>query len=374
MSKLFFIANSSWYLWNFRSETIKTFVLEGYDVTILVPDEEYRANFSDLDCRYETFVMKRSSKNPFWELLTVLSLLFRLRHGSICFTFGPKPNLYCMFIKYLVNIIVVANFSGFGRYYEKRGFVGKLVTTLTHISMKKADYTVFQNIEDHANSLRSGHIQKCTSFQVNGSGVDLTKFHNRSVYSADATLRVGFVGRLIKQKGVFDFIESIAAVRDLEKTIKLEAYIIGSLDDDDPDKIPLEVVNDLASKESIKCVFNVENVHEYLSNFDVVVLPTNYSEGMPKVLLEANASGCFVVSYDNNATRSAIISGVNGYICDDNRPTQIANLLIEIFHWDNCLRMKIRKTCRKHAEDYFDVVDNINVYRRIVRTAVASKC
>lgn len=374
MAKLFFIANSSWYLWNFRSETIKTFVVEGYDVTILVPDEEYRENFSDLDCRYETFLMKKSSKNPFCEFLTILCLLFRLQSCSICFTFGPKPNFYCTLIKYLVNITVIANFSGFGRYYEKQGFLGKLVTYLTHFSMKKADYTIFQNLEDHARSLRTGHIQANTSFQVNGSGVDLTKFYNRNNYNTDATLRVAFVGRLITQKGVYDYIDAIAILRNLEQTIKLKAYIIGSYDQDDPDKISIEVVNGLASTNSIRCVFNEKNVHEYLSDFDVVVLPTKYPEGMPKVLLEANASGCFVVSYDNNAARSAIIPAVNGYICNDNCPTQLADFLMEILHWDNCLRAKVRAQCRKHAEDYFDVVVNINVYRKIVSTAVGDKC
>ncbi|HBL5468224.1 TPA: glycosyltransferase, partial [Enterobacter hormaechei] len=97
-----------------------------------------------------------------------------------------------------------------------------------------------------------------------------------------------------------------------------------------------------------------DNVAEVLIDYDCVVLPSFYREGVPKSLLEAAASGKIIITTDNIGCRDAVIDGVTGFLC---KPKSLESLL-EAFYkvlqldYDSFVKMKIG--ARELAKAKFD--------------------
>jgi len=100
--------------------------------------------------------------------------------------------------------------------------------------------------------------------------------------------RVVFVGRLVENKGVNLFKDILGAIpSDWEFLVVGDGPLMG-------------FVEGLSLKfNNLKLIGRVDEnkVHEYLSNSDVLVLPS-FGEGSPRVVLEASASGLPSVAFD----------------------------------------------------------------------------
>ncbi|EFA4931134.1 glycosyltransferase family 1 protein, partial [Escherichia coli] len=62
--KISITANTSWYLYNFRRNTISALLNAGYEVIALSPDAEYKSKLEELGCKCFTIKMQRWGKNP----------------------------------------------------------------------------------------------------------------------------------------------------------------------------------------------------------------------------------------------------------------------------------------------------------------------
>ena len=64
----------------------------------------------------------------------------------------------------------------------------------------------------------------------------------------------------------------------------------------------------------IKYVGNVDNVKEIISDSKIVVLPSYYGEGLPKILIEAAACGIPIITTDHPGCRDAIIENLRSFL------------------------------------------------------------
>ncbi|MBU3054465.1 glycosyltransferase [Proteus mirabilis] len=87
-------------------------------------------------------------------------------------------------------------------------------------------------------------------------------------------------------------------------------YVAGILDDKDPDRIELDQILQWEKEGKIIWLGRRDDIQNLIRNSHVVILPTKYSEGVPRIIIEACAMG-----------RSCIVGNVPG--CGD-----AANLLI----------------------------------------------
>ena len=77
----------------------------------------------------------------------------------------------------------------------------------------------------------------------------------------------------------------------------------------DPDRYPPEL---LEGDPSIKFLGEVSDMPELLRNADLVCLPSRYGEGIPRILIEAAASGVACLATDLQGCREIVRDGVNG--------------------------------------------------------------
>ena len=81
-------------------------------------------------------------------------------------------------------------------------------------------------------------------------------------------------------------------------------------------------------------------------------MPSFYSEGLPKVLLEASASGIPIITTDHPGCRDAIINNETGLLVPAKDPELLAKAIIDLLS-DHSLLIAMGKNGRSLAEKSF---------------------
>lgn len=124
---------------------------------------------------------------------------------------------------------------------------------------------------------------------------------------ADGIIRIVFIGRFVRAKGPVELLQAICQVADYDKTAKIKVDMIGNMNFSDS-----VVVDEIEKKiKEMNRIYNQriltevhgnasdKKKHDLLVEADIFAIPT-YHEGFCVPLIEALASGCKVVAYNNS--------------------------------------------------------------------------
>lgn len=120
---------------------------------------------------------------------------------------------------------------------------------------------------------------------------------------------VGFIGSINRAKGIYHFITY--AKKLMEKDKQFVFFVLGEGEELDAAKAYAAELN--LSQNIIFTGF--VDTTMYLPLIDVLVFPSEHSEGISMALLEAIHAGVPVVASDAGGNKEIIIDGYNGYIC-----------------------------------------------------------
>ena len=167
-----------------------------------------------------------------------------------------------------------------------------------------------------------------------------------------------FVGRLVEEKGVEDFIRSIDIVTC--KRPDVHALIIG----EGQDKEKFEsLCRELVLDKNITFTGWVppEQIHDYLSIADVFIGPTRISEAQGLTFLEAMAAKTPVIATKIGGITDYIKHGETGFLVNERAPEEIAESIEYIFNEpqafakikDNAYKMVLTKYSREVSANSF---------------------
>ena len=171
---------------------------------------------------------------------------------------------------------------------------------------------------------------------------------------------VGYIGRLSKEKGILNFVESIPEILREKKDLK---FLIGGdgLLRDKINKYLSE--NDLTNKVRYLGWIPHDKLPDYLNELKLLVLPS-YTEGLPNILLEAMACGTPVLANPVGAIPDIIGDGETGFVMENNTPNFIA---VNVVRALNCTSLKeIVKNARALVENEFTYEVAVNRYKNII--------
>ena len=199
-------------------------------------------------------------------------------------------------------------------------------------------------------------------YHVIPNGVDIKKFKSLTKKRTD-NIKIIYVGRLIRRKGLKYLIQSIPKVIQNKNIVKF--IIVG----DGPIRKILETI---AKKLRIEHVVDFqgfvseEKLLKLYNKADIFVLPSLF-EGFGNVITEAMASGLPVIATKVGAISEIVIDGKTGFLVPSKDSTALADAITKLI-FDTKLRRKMGKAGRKRAETFYSwnkiVKEYLVIYNR----------
>jgi len=176
------------------------------------------------------------------------------------------------------------------------------------------------------------------------NGVDTEVF--RPAEAEPTQVTIGFVGRLISNKGPQRLVEAIPRVLEEQPNARFVFIGDGPLRGDLEERVrTLKVTPSVEFRGSLPH----EEIPEALRSLTMVVRPSD-TEGLPVIALEAMASGLPVIATDVGGTREVVQDGVTGVLLPPRpSPGVIADAILSVAR-DDRLRSTMRSASRLAAE------------------------
>lgn len=136
------------------------------------------------------------------------------------------------------------------------------------------------------------------------------------------------VTRMIKSKGISYLIEAAKLLG--ERRLDFEVHLVGDVDERNPTSIRREELKAAEANGFVKWLGARYDLAELFRSASVFCLPTYYREGIPRVLIQAAAAGCAIVTTDVPGCREVVVDGVNGYLVPPRDATALAQALASL--------------------------------------------
>ena len=306
MKTIVIVSNVSSGLFSFRRELIEQ-LAKSYRVVILAKDTGRVEEFKSFGCEFRHMAIEAHGTNPLKELRLLSAFKKQLRElkPDVVLTYTIKPNVYAGMACAALKIPYVANITGLGTAVENGGLMQKLTLALYRRGLRKAQMVFFQNKENQRFLLERGVVKERYDL-LPGSGVNLERYAVLP-YPEGETVDFVFIGRLIREKGIDQYLEAARAIR--EKHPETRFHICGSMR-----PAYEQTVAQLQEKGTVIYHGHVSDIAAIHAVSACTVHPTFYPEGMSNVLLESCACGRPIITTDRPGCREIVEDGVNGYV------------------------------------------------------------
>jgi glycosyltransferase involved in cell wall biosynthesis len=296
----------------------------GYEVVGISSPGPYIPEIEAAEIRHVPVRMTRNF-TPLADLVSLGKLVRVMRRERlhIVHTHNPKPGLIGQIAARIAGVPIVVNtLHGFYFHDGMSPFWRQFYIATEKIAARCSDVILSQNPEDIKTAVALG-IAKPEKLRRLGNGIDLREFdptvRNRNTLSAkreelgiaqDQPV-VGFVGRLVEEKGIHELLRAARFV--LETVPNARFLIVGPTDSEKPDALTPEIANEYGAADA--CVFTGmrNDMPDLYALMNVFVLPS-HREGFPRAPMEASAMGVPCVVTDIRGCRETVRHGRNGWL------------------------------------------------------------
>lgn len=307
--KILILTNNDVGLYKFKIELIQSFLKSQHSVYLGLPDGEFIAKFTQLGCTYINVELERRGKNPFKDIKLFSKYMHVIKnvHPDICITYTIKPNIYGGLAARLSNIPTLTNITGLGSGIENKGLMKELLLKMYKISIKKAKYVFFEN-RYNMEVFKRNKIIHNNAILLPGSGVNLNDYSFENYPIDNGIVRFLFIGRIMKEKGINEFLECASIIKKKYKFVFFE--IVGSFEEDYKD-----IINGFV-EQGIVIYHGFQNdIKYFIKNSHAIILPS-YHEGLSNVLLESAAMGRPLITTNIPGCKEVVDDELTGYLCN----------------------------------------------------------
>ena len=267
--------------------------------------------------------------------------------------------------------IVVCSITGLGFLFTDdglktrigRAFAGTLIGLLRRLVRP---VFIFQNRDDRTLFAERGWVPLSASHLVRGSGVDIRTFGKAEMPSG--TPVVLFCARYLRHKGIFEFVEAARILRN--EAFDARFVMVGDVDPHNPASASRADVDAWIEEKIVEDWGFCSDVPARLAQASLVILPS-YREGLPKVVIEAAATGRPVIVADSPGCREAILDGETGMLVPSQNAEALADA-IRVLLSDPARLQSMGEAARRDAESRFasDIVaaEILGIYESALAT------
>ena len=345
---------------HFRGPLISEMVTRGVTVYAFAPDydEKTRAAVAALGAVPVSYSMSRTGMNPLRDTCDLFRLARQLRGMNLDYVF-------CYFIKPVIYGTLAARLAGVRRKFstiEGAGYVftdggrttfsrrmlRRFVVRLYSLALSSAERVFMLNPDDIKLFVDEGMVEASKIQRLNGIGLELD--HYAVAASVIGPPRFLLIGRLLREKGIYDYIAAARIVKHRNHEIRF--VLLGNVDAN-PGSIAESEVRAWVAEGIIEWPGHVQDVREWIAAASVFVLPS-YREGLPRSTQEVMAMARAVITTDVPGCRETVEHGVNGFIVPVRDPLALAAAM-QTFVDRPELISQMGAASRQIAEQKFDV-------------------
>lgn len=340
-----------------RGDLIREMQARGLQVAVAVPRADYLPQTESLNVDIHLVDMARTSTNPTADLAYLLALcgLMQQLRPRVVFSYTAKPVIYGSLAAKLAKVPGrYAMVTGLGHAYTtdsaKTRAVRRIMNVLYRAGVAACRKVFFQNPDDVAQFSASGILRDGDKVvRTNGSGVDTTRFPERPLPAGSPVFL--FIGRLLTEKGIAEFVEAAATVKAAWPEARFVA--VGPHDPSLPHAVDAATLREWEADGAVEFVGGVKDVRPWLAECSVFVLPS-YREGTPRSVLEAMSTGRPVITTDAPGCRETVTDGVNGFLVPPRAAKPLADAMTRFLEEPHLLP-EMAAASRRIAEEKYDV-------------------
>tara|TARA_B100000315_G_C14559927_1_gene579996 strand:+ start:930 stop:2051 length:1122 start_codon:yes stop_codon:yes gene_type:complete len=330
-------------------------LLQGYEIKCVVPKES-EAHIELIKNNIQTinWNISRKGTNPLLELLSIFRLfkIYKKESPIAIIHATIKPVLYGSIVSKITKSSQIINLvTGLGSMYVSKGWFNKIKRNIISAIYKLffsfiPQTVIFQNESDKNYLINNHRFKLLNEVVISGSGVKIKDF---PLCKFPVQKNVTFIGRIIKEKGIFTFINAAKIIKEKRKDICFS--LVGPLDAGNPSFINKKTIKMWESEKIIEWWENVDDIFDVYKNSSIIVLPS-YREGLPKTLLEAGLTGRPVIASDVPGCRDVVLHGKTGYLFPLNDSETFSSYILDLI--DNEEKMKkLGLAGRNHVIKHF---------------------
>ena len=377
MKIVLYIANTSWYLYNFRMNLMISMRERGYHVIAIAPKDQFSSNIEKEGIDFISIAASRKAMNFVNDIKLIITLfkLFKQYTPFIVHNFTIKTVLLGTFAAQLARIPKVVNsIDGLGHIFShKKSILTNLISVLFKMVFKFSKcILIVLNPDDRDYFIQNKIITNKKIFLINGAGINADEFSNKNFnikkinYVDETKVNFFLFSRMIWDKGIKEYID--AALNIFTQFPSTHFYLVGASDPGNPTGIPLSWLKNINKLLGVSWIDYVDDVKPWLVSADIVVLPSLYREGIPLSLLEAASFEKPIITADGPGCKEIVKNKVNGILVPPGDSSALESAMKYLLD-NRDIWKKMGSEGRKLVLDKFDekliVKETIDLYNKI---------
>lgn len=313
------------------------------------------------ECGCNTYLLDAGRTGSFKATQELIAIIKSIKPDVIVTHHGsPMIRVYVTLLSFLFRRIPVLMYVHCDAKDELNGSNGaaRKVINITAAKNAKRIIAISNYVKK---SIIANFKARPEKIEVVYNGVNVSRFAERCL-SAHDPVRLVFVGRLVKVKGVQIALEAIKICE--ENGYNLSFTIVG----DGEYREQLEkTAKELAVDKNCSFVGTRRDVPQILANSDVFVHSCIWEEGFGIGIVEAMAAGKICVCSNSGAIPEIITDGVDGFLAEKGNPKALAEVIMKAIdnreRWE-CIQSRAIMTAhkfdmKKFVEQLDEVVEEV---------------
>ena len=308
-----------------------------------------------------TYQLNRGGLNPLADIKATYALSQKIKEiaPDLVFSYFSKPVIFGTLAAKMARVPnIIGMLEGLGYAFtdqpdglsKKTKLIKNIQVLLYKIALPQLDKLIFLNPDDPKDLLERYDIKTKQSEVLGGIGLNLDEYSYQPAIETELPLNFLFIGRLLKEKGIHDFVSAAKLVK--HKYPETKFTVLGAIDTLNLGALKQNELDELVSLNIIDSPGHVDNVQDWIVNSDVFVLPS-YREGVPRSTQEAMAIGKAIITTDVPGCRETVVDSVNGFLVEKWNPKALAEKMIYFIEHPEQIKV-MGDASYKMAQDKFD--------------------
>lgn len=353
--KLLFAINVDWYFNLHWRDRLLSKMASGYGIHLCLSETIENNCWADFE--FHRWKLSRSSISIWNNLKTLwgsIRILYSVRPDAI-HSVTVKPNIMFGLLALIAKKPILMTIPGLGTIFSDDGMKAKIIQrvllAMYSLTAKNSRaFFIFENSSDLNLFEKNGICSKLNASVVPGAGVNVSRFKKEPIcWKKGGVLKLLFASRLLKKKGLCELVDAVGELK--REGFPVVLNVAGLLDNDSRDTIPVSQVEYWHREGKINWLGQVDNIENVIAENHVVVLPTSYGEGMPRILLEANACGRPVIATNIPGCSDFVINEENGLLFEVGNHEELKQSIRRFKDKDFCI--SIGENGRKLVEQHY---------------------